>query len=123
MIKHPVQPIILSDSGVERFKENKIVSYILNNGGINMNHLACQDFEQNDRIHFAQLIGYSVYRWGELSYVSDEDWSAAQARKYSPSDSDDAIRIEGLEKENRNLKDIIKSILAITQEIDETHLD
>jgi hypothetical protein len=37
-----------------------------------MNHLAMQNFSEQDREQFAQLIGYSVSGFGDLSYASEE---------------------------------------------------
>lgn len=67
---HPTQPI---ENG--RFKENKIVSYCLDNN-TNMNDLALKDFSVEDRCQFAQLIGYSFSGYGCLSYVSEEHYNS-----------------------------------------------
>lgn len=75
--KHPIQPLQM-ESGVLRFKRNKIVEHLLNKGGINMNDIARLDFSQEDREQFAQLIGYSHRGSGDLGYVSNEVWYAAQ---------------------------------------------
>ena len=76
--KHAIQPLVLDDRGKLRFKENKIVSFLLHNGAFDMNKLAVMDFSQNDREHFAQLIGYSLNGYGMLSYVTDETYDAAK---------------------------------------------
>lgn len=76
---HPVQPLVEDAHGVVRFKSNAIVRHLLDNGGISMNDIARMDFSQEDREQFAQLIGYSHSGSGELGYVSDEVWCAAQA--------------------------------------------
>lgn len=64
--------------GVKRFKSNKIVEYLLDHGGLDMNKLTSFGIElkwpKRDWVQFAQLIGYSVSGWGTLSYVADEDW-------------------------------------------------
>lgn len=73
-LKHPIQPFDLDASGVIRFKENKIVSFLLEKGPYDLNKLSMMDFTQEDREHFAQLIGYSKSGWSGLSYVSDETW-------------------------------------------------
>lgn len=70
-MKHPMQPVQMDDVGTIRFKKNKIVDYLLNNGGFDMNSLALVEFSDEDREQFAQLIGYSVGGFGGLSYVSD----------------------------------------------------
>jgi hypothetical protein len=69
--KHPAQPVIVDDDGVHRFKKNKIVCHLLDNGPLDMNKLAMMDFSDEDREQFAQLIGYSVSGASELEYVSD----------------------------------------------------
>lgn len=51
------------------FKRNAIVDFLHEHGGYDMNALARMDFTDEDRAQFAQLIGYSVSGWGELSYV------------------------------------------------------
>lgn len=71
-MSQPMQPIEFDERGTIRFKQNKIVTYLLDNGGIDLNHLAVQDFSDEDRMQFAQLIGYSVSGFGDLSYASDE---------------------------------------------------
>jgi len=78
-MKHPIQPLVKDEHGVLRFKENKIVSYLLDNGGIDLNMLAVLQFDQNDYEQFAQLIGYSLDGFGTLSYVTDEVYDAAEA--------------------------------------------
>lgn len=72
MTNHPMQPIEFDSRGTIRFKENKIVTYLLDHGGIDLNHLAVQGFSDEDHMQFAQLIGYSVSGFGDLSYASDE---------------------------------------------------
>lgn len=76
---HPVQPLVQDAYGVVRFKSNAIVRHLLDHGGIDMNALARLDFTREDHEQFAQLIGYSHSGSGDLGYVSDEVWCAAQA--------------------------------------------
>lgn len=65
---HPQQPIVTDDSGTARFKENAIVRFLLDDGPNDMNRLARMPFSAEDRRQFAQLIGYSVSGYEELSY-------------------------------------------------------
>jgi hypothetical protein len=84
MPKLPLQPIYSDENGVKRFRKNKIVCYLLDNGGLDLNDLSAalgekkynEDWEQ-----FAQLIGYSVSGFGDLDYVSDETFEAADSIK------------------------------------------
>ncbi len=70
--RHPIQPLVKDKYDVIRFKENAIVQYLLDAGPFDMNHLALLPFDENDREQFAQLIGYSVSGFSDLSYVSEE---------------------------------------------------
>ena len=71
MTEHPCQPIYRDSSGVIRFKQNAIVRYLLDKSPEDMNSLALIPFSDEDRAQFAQLIGYSVGGYRELSYVDD----------------------------------------------------
>lgn len=73
MAKHPQQPVEKDDQGVIRFKKNHIVDFLLRSGRFDLNLLALMPFSNEDRTQFAQLIGYSVSGFGELSYVPSED--------------------------------------------------
>lgn len=69
-MKHPLQFVTEDEHGVRRFTENKIVSWLLDNGPFDMNDIAMGDFSREDREQFAQLIGYSVSGASGLSYMS-----------------------------------------------------
>ena len=89
----PMQPIAKDDRGVLRFRENTIISLLLDrdsergqvypdfparsDGGLNW--IAVQNSSQEDREQFAQLIGYSISGYHELSYVSDASAAMASA--------------------------------------------
>ncbi len=76
--KHPMQPLVVDEFGVVRFRANPVVRFLLDQpGGASMNTLAVMGFTDEDRTHFAQLIGYSVGGFGELSYVDDASYAAA----------------------------------------------
>lgn len=62
---HPQQPTELVN-GVERFKQNAIVRYLLENGPDDLNYLATIPFSLEDRKQFYQLIGYSVCGFCDL---------------------------------------------------------
>jgi hypothetical protein len=85
MTQNPLQPVIVDDDGVHRFKANKIVQYLLDtHPTVDMNHLAVlRVFSQDDREQFAQLIGYSVSGICDLSYVSDRvaDYGLEESEK------------------------------------------
>lgn len=82
-LRHPVQPLYRDQHGVIRFKENAIVKFLLEwttVRGMGLNELAGKGFSNEDFEQFAQLIGYSLSGFGELSYVSDETFDLAEAQ-------------------------------------------
>lgn len=64
------QPIVVTEDGTVRFRENKIVRFLLDNAPFDINDLSKHDFGTRDWEIFMQLIGYSVCGYGELSCVS-----------------------------------------------------
>ena len=68
----PMQPIEWDGHGVIRFKQNAIIYWLFCEGKLNLNEIAVQDFSDEDRMQLAQLLGYSVSGFGDLSYASDE---------------------------------------------------
>lgn len=86
--KHSMQPVVLVKD-VVRFQVNPIVQYLLEHGGIDMNKLSelrnSQGFTDEDYSHFAQLIGYSLSGWSDLSYVTEEEWRQAYQKNYERS--------------------------------------
>lgn len=100
-MKHPIQPLATDSNGVLRFKENKIVSHVLQvsrDNGCSLNDLACMEFSLEDREQFWQLIGYSLSGYGELGFVSDDTYNAAAAMADEGLSEKDA-RIATLEQE------------------------
>lgn len=75
-VTNPMQPLVVKD-GVVRFKANKVVQYLLDKGGLTLNDLPYGQLSQDDFEQFAQLIGYSVSGFGDLSYVSEETYNKA----------------------------------------------
>jgi len=66
----PMQPIMMDDRGVARFRENKYVRFLLDMGPFDLNKLSRLDFPDEDYEQLMQLIGYSVSGYGDLSTVS-----------------------------------------------------
>ena len=77
-MRHPVQTLEKDKHGILRFKKNKIVEFLLESGLYDLNKLAMMNFADEDYEQFAQLIGYSLNGFGELSYVSDETYALAE---------------------------------------------
>jgi hypothetical protein len=76
-----MQPLLRDVDGVMRFKPNAIVEFLLHAGPFDLNMLARMPFSDEDREQFAQLIGYSLSGFRELSYVSDAAYEQAAAQK------------------------------------------
>lgn len=78
----PLQPI---EDG--RFVPNRIVQFLLDISPTDLNLLAVKraegEFTKEEFSQFAQLIGYSLNGFAELSYVSNEEVEAAQEKAES----------------------------------------
>lgn len=78
----PMQPIVWAKDGCIRFLANRMVNDLYEFAcprGMGLNEMAAGDYTQEERMQFAQLIGYSVSGYGGLSYVSDESRDKADA--------------------------------------------
>lgn len=95
--RHPMQPVVDDGQGVRRFKANAIVRHLLDHGPFDMNSIAGANFSQEDMTQFAQLIGYSICGFQELSYVSDDDADLARAADAADADPDAELRLRVLE--------------------------
>lgn len=112
MTKHPIQPLEVDERGTLRFKENKIVRHLLDNGGIDLNKLAYLDFSREDREQFAQLIGYSLSGFGDLGYVTDATYELAQAAHDNPDLNQKDERIAQLEEKLAILQELLRAPMA-----------
>lgn len=93
---HPIQPLGDDGKGTRRFKKNKIVEWLVDQRPGCLNEVAVMDFPREDRVQLAQLIGYSHAGFGDLGYVTNDDWNAASGRS-----NDD---IDGLHARIRELQ-------------------
>lgn len=89
---------------------------MLDDGPFDMNDIASKQFSQEDQEQFAQLIGYSLSGFSELSYVSDETYNTAE--KMSNGDKDERdYKIEALQEMldtvRKGLKEIVPSVFRI----------
>lgn len=122
-MKLPIQPLYVDDQDVLRFKENKIVTYLLENGGIDLNQIAAKGFNVADEEQFAQLIGYSHSGFGDLSYVSDETWYAAREMWDGEEENSLKARVLVLEKQLRDIKKGLKEIIPVVFKIHPSDLE
>ena len=79
-LPHPLQPIVRDPSGIYRFKPNAIVRFLLDAGPYDLNKIAMMPFADEDREQLAQLIGYSVDGFCDLSYASHRRCRNAKAQ-------------------------------------------
>jgi multidrug resistance efflux pump len=114
-MKHPIQPLAKDAQGVLRFKENKLVRHLLDWAqarGHGMNEMVVMDFPQEDWEQFAQLIGYSLSGFSELSYVSDASYTAASQMEADPNLSAQEARIAALESTLEIVRDELREPLS-----------
>lgn len=77
-MNHPMQQLVVDANGHVRFRANVLVRYLVDTHPGGMNALAAlPGISNEDRSQLAQLIGYSLTGYGELSYVSHECYETA----------------------------------------------
>ena len=109
----PLQKLVMPLQPIEngRFVANRIVTTLLDSGKLDMNDLACMEFTAQERIQFAQLIGYSLSGFSELSYVDDETYTAAE--KASEGQTEEAARNETLREQLDEARKGIKAAASV----------
>lgn len=84
-VPHPMQPLYVDENGTVRFKPNRLIDWIVTESGrITLNDLAVltaqHGWPAEDHEQLAQLIGYSVSGFGDLSYVRKKTLKKADKR-------------------------------------------
>lgn len=113
-MRHPIQPLEIDAEGVLRFRENRIVSALLEHGqktGLGLNELATMEFSREDREQFAQLIGYSHSGACDLGYMTDETLNAAR-QMYDTPKTDTEARLEDAESQLSALRSALREPMA-----------
>lgn len=113
---NPIQPLAKDEHGVLRFKANKLVQHLLDWAqarGHGMNEMAGMNFPQEDWEQFAQLIGYSLSGFAELSYVRDTTYNAAAQMEADPNLSSQEARIAALESTFEIVRDELRGPIAL----------
>jgi hypothetical protein len=81
MSKHPMQRVKFDDKGVIRFQENRIIVDLFVQGILDLNKIAMNPaYDADDRMQLAQLLGYSVSGYGDLSYTTSKSVRKADKR-------------------------------------------
>ena len=102
-MNHPIQPLETAEGDRPRFKKNTIVDFLV--AGFGLNNLIDRNFPMEDWEQLAQLIGYSLSGFSELSYVRDETYETAC--RMLDGATEDRARITTLET---TLEDIRKGL-------------
>ena len=116
-MKNPIQPLAKDEQGVLRFKANVLINALLDHGqatGFGLNELARKFYtpeHADDWQQLAQLIGYSLSGYGELSYVSDDAYGAAATMADEELGEKDA-RIAHLEHELLMVRSSLREPIA-----------
>ena len=103
----PIQPI---EDG--RFVGNSIVMALLKTSTLDLNDIGMIPFTDQERMQFAQLIGYSVRGFSELSYVNDETHDAVMIINENINATEEESRSYALRKQLDEAKRGIKIAAA-----------
>ena len=81
----PIQPKVTDENGTELFAENRLVTCLLDKGGLDLNHLAKRvragKATENEFFQLRQLIGYNV---SGLPYPDDVSYSEVESAHNNP---------------------------------------
>lgn len=112
MSKHPIQPLVMDAKGVLRFKENGIVSFLLDAYPGGLNDIARQrgtKFSEDDYHQLIQLIGYSH---SGANMLPDEIWSAS-SEMHEHGKSEHEARADFLREQLQEIRTGMKAGAAI----------
>ena len=116
MKNHPTQPVLKDERGVARFQRNEIVCHLFDSGILDLNYLSKMDFDNEDWMQLAQLLGYSISGYSTLSYVSDESYQIAE-KMFDEGVTEEQAKLEviqsTLEKVRDSLRDLVPSLFQI----------
>ena len=81
--KNPMKPIGYDQNNIVRFKANSVIQWLCGEGKLDLNQMAIKQFPIEDQQQIAQLLGYSVCGYCDLSYATDkskdEAWQKMQS--------------------------------------------
>jgi hypothetical protein len=126
-MRNPIQPVVVAEGGVVRFKKNLLVNALVEHGaktGLGLNQLAVRfsaPEHADDRRQLAQLIGYSLSGFADLSYADDETCIAAELMRQGKSEVQ--ARIEALETKLELVRGGMRDVVATLFEIHPDDLD
>ncbi len=113
MSRHPIQPIERDSHGTLRFKKNAIVDKLLSlcsAQGFGLNDIALGRFDHDDRVQFAQLIGYSVSGFSSLGYADEDTMRAVDLMMVGANEKD--ARVESLSAELEAMRAALREPMA-----------
>jgi len=90
---------------------------LFESGKIDLNQIACMNWSNEERQQLAQLLGYSLSGYGELSYVDDIAYEMAEKTYNNKDEFEKDIRIKYLEERLESIKNEMKSIVTKLYEI------
>jgi hypothetical protein len=114
-MRHPIQPLEKDSHGTLRFKKNAIVDHLYEwakERGMGLNEIACLPFSKEDRQQFAQLLGYSLDGYSELTSYVDADAFGVAVEKMAENTSDEEARIRHLEGELHAIRSSLREPIA-----------
>lgn len=120
----PMQPISTGEDGLPRFEANTIVKRLLEFArlhGLGQQELASENHSQEDWEQFAQLIGYSLRGFDELSYVSGAAKKIAE-RMAELGEDEQTARLRRAEMLLRELKSGLRHPISRLFELDRDSL-
>lgn len=106
--KHPIQPPVVVN-GIDRFKENPIINWMLNKGKksekFDMNDIAYEFVDTEHYQQFLQLIGYSLSGFPGNESIRNVAYAMLESGK-----SEQDAKIEYYEKKLEDIKSTLRPV-------------
>lgn len=109
---HPIQPLILDENGVLRFKPNQIVRFLLDGQPIDLNRVMNANFSADDRSQLVQLLGIPVSSYADFPCAKAGVVDAAKAA-YKLDGASQRRADDAKDEEIRQLKEQIKTLKSL----------
>jgi hypothetical protein len=119
-----MQPVEYDSSRVIRFKQNNAVAFLYEwarDRGMGLNELHAMNFPTEDHEQFAQLIGYSVSGFSDLSYISEPllreaKYAAERLRNDQPTFAEALSALEDFASSSDESEEDRKSVCRVLKE-------
>jgi hypothetical protein len=117
-MNHPLQPTVIDDEGIARFKGNAFVEYLFEKSSMSIADMNLSEFSVEDREQMLQLLGIPVSEFVAMKDIRQSSVEEAQ-KMIASSQADDAIDMDALLTAHRSFVAAFQAPKAVTASVQE----